>query len=146
MAAHQGSPVPGILQARTLEWVAISFSNAWKWKGSRSVVSDSSRPHELQPTRFLHPWDFPGKNTGVGCHRLLRPGKGTKRRANRVCDFVEYLNLSGLDLISAHNPGPTLDSSPAEHLEPEQCRLGKHTCYEWGQTQCDQITASTRQW
>ena len=36
-----GSPVPGILQARTLEWVAISFSNAWKWKAkwSRSVVS-----------------------------------------------------------------------------------------------------------
>ena len=30
-AAHQ-APVPGILQARTLEWVAISFSNAWKWK------------------------------------------------------------------------------------------------------------------
>ena len=28
----QGSPVPGILQARTLEWVAISFSSAWKWK------------------------------------------------------------------------------------------------------------------
>ena len=27
-----GSPDPGILQARTLEWVAISFSNAWKWK------------------------------------------------------------------------------------------------------------------
>ena len=27
-----GSPVPGILQARTLEWVAIAFSNAWKWK------------------------------------------------------------------------------------------------------------------
>ena len=27
-----GFPVPGILQARTLEWVAISFSNAWKWK------------------------------------------------------------------------------------------------------------------
>jgi len=27
-----GSPVPGILQARTLEWVAISFSNTWKWK------------------------------------------------------------------------------------------------------------------
>ena len=26
------SPIPGILQARTLEWVAISFSNAWKWR------------------------------------------------------------------------------------------------------------------
>ena len=38
-----GSPVPGILQARTLEWVAISFSDAWKekWKWSRSVVSNS---------------------------------------------------------------------------------------------------------
>ena len=37
------SPVPGILQAATLEWVAISFSSAWKekWKWSRSVVSDS---------------------------------------------------------------------------------------------------------
>ena len=37
-----GSPVPGILQARTLEWVAISFSNAWKC--SRSVVSDLTTP------------------------------------------------------------------------------------------------------
>ena len=69
-----GSPFPGILQARTLEWVAISFSNAWKWKWkwSHSVVSDSSRPHGLQPTRLLRPWDFPGKSTGVGCHCLLR--------------------------------------------------------------------------
>ena len=65
-----GSPDPGILQARTLEWVAISFSNAWKW--SRSVVSDSLQHHGLQPTRLLRPWDFPGKSTGVGCHCLLR--------------------------------------------------------------------------
>ena len=36
-----GSPFPGILQAKTLEWVAISFSNAWTWKWSRSAVSDS---------------------------------------------------------------------------------------------------------
>ena len=66
-----GSPIPGILQARTLEWVAISFSNVWKWKWSRSVMSNSSRPRGLQPTRLLRPWDFPGKSTGVGCHRLL---------------------------------------------------------------------------
>ena len=32
-----GSPAPGILQARTLEWVAISFSNAWKWKSESEV-------------------------------------------------------------------------------------------------------------
>ena len=34
-------------------------------------MSDSSRPHGLQPTRLLGPWDFPGKSTGVGCHCLL---------------------------------------------------------------------------
>ena len=42
-----GFPVPGILQARTLEWVAISFSNAWKWKvkvKSLSCVRPSATP------------------------------------------------------------------------------------------------------
>ena len=79
------SPGPGILQARTQEWVAISFSmhESEKWKWSRSVGSDSSRPHGLQPTRLLHPWDFPGKSTGVGCHCLLRqmmlPGCNLRR-------------------------------------------------------------------
>ena len=34
-----GSPVPGIVQARTLEWVAISFSNAWKWKVKVKLLS-----------------------------------------------------------------------------------------------------------
>ena len=37
-----------------------------------SVVSDSVRPHRRQPTRLPRPWDSPGKNTGVGCHCLLR--------------------------------------------------------------------------
>jgi len=36
-----GFPIPGILQARTLEWVAISFSNAWKWKVKKSEVAQS---------------------------------------------------------------------------------------------------------
>ena len=34
-----GSPVPGLLQARTLEWVAISFSNTWKWKVKGKLLS-----------------------------------------------------------------------------------------------------------
>ena len=37
-----------------------------------SVMSDSVRPPRRQPTRLLHPWDSPGKNTGVGCHFLLQ--------------------------------------------------------------------------
>ena len=39
---------------------------------SASVVSDSVQPHRRQPTRLPHPWDSPGKNTGVGCHFLLQ--------------------------------------------------------------------------
>ena len=38
---------------------------------SRSVMPDSLRPHGLQPTRLLCPWDFPGKDARVGCHFLL---------------------------------------------------------------------------
>ena len=43
-----GSPIPGILQARTLEWVAISFSNAWKWKVKVKSLS------QVQP--LATPW------------------------------------------------------------------------------------------
>ena len=69
-----GSSIPGILQARTLEWLPFPspMHESEKWKWSCSVVSDSLRPHGLQPTRLLHPWDFPGKSTGAGCHCLLR--------------------------------------------------------------------------
>ena len=71
-----GSAVLGFLQAKTLEWVAISFSNAWKWKVkvkslSRVRLLDTPWTAGLQPTRLLRPWDFPGKSTGVGCHCLL---------------------------------------------------------------------------
>ena len=44
----------------------------WKWMWSHTVVFNSLRPHGLQPIRLLHPWDFPGKITGVGCHFLLQ--------------------------------------------------------------------------
>ena len=96
-----GFPIPGILQARTLEWVAISFSNAWKWKAKGKSLSHvrlfvtpwiSARQASLSITnswsllKFMsiesvmpsnhlilcHPWDSPGKNTGVGCHVLFQ--------------------------------------------------------------------------
>ena len=96
-----GSSVSGILQARTLEWTAISFPNAGKWKVKVKSLSHAyqapssmgfsrqehwsglpfpSPMHEsekwkwsrsVMPTRLLRPWDFPGKSTGVGCHCLL---------------------------------------------------------------------------
>ena len=78
-----GYSVPGILQARTLEWVAISFSNAWKWKVKVKSLSHARLlAHGLQPTRLLRSWDFPGKSTGVGYHCLLcKLLKNTNARA-----------------------------------------------------------------
>ena len=49
--------------------VSVHFSSV---HFSGSVVSDTLRPHGLQPTRLLHPCDSPGKSTGVGCHCLPR--------------------------------------------------------------------------
>ena len=73
MAAHQAPPSLGFSWQKY--WSGLPFPSpvheSEKWKWIFSVVSDSSRPHGLQPTRLLCPWDFPGKGTGVGCHCLL---------------------------------------------------------------------------
>ena len=63
-----GSPSLGF--SRQEHWSGLPFPSPMheseKWKWSHSVVSDSSRPHGLQPIRLLRPWNFPGKSTGVG--------------------------------------------------------------------------------
>ena len=72
-AAHQAPPSLGF--SRQEHWSGLPFPSPMhergKWKWGCSVVSDSSRPHGLQPTRLLRQWDFPGKSTGVCCHLLL---------------------------------------------------------------------------
>ena len=72
-AAHQAPLSLGF--SRQEYWSGFPFPSPMhegeKWKWSRSVLSNSERPHGLQPTRLLCPWDFPGKSTGVGCHCLL---------------------------------------------------------------------------
>ena len=67
-----GSPIPGILQARTLEWVSISFSKNAHMRAKLLQLCPTLRPHGQQSTRLLCPWDSPGKNTGVGCHFRLQ--------------------------------------------------------------------------
>ena len=68
-----GSPVLGIPQARILEWVAISFSNAWKWKVKVKSLSHVRLCETPLTAAYQAPlsMDFPGKSTGVGCHCLL---------------------------------------------------------------------------
>ena len=69
-----GSAIPGILQARILEWVAISFSNAWKRKVKVKTFSRVRLLATPWTAAYQAPlsMDFPGKSTGVGCHCLLR--------------------------------------------------------------------------
>ena len=74
-----GSPVPGILQARTLEWVAISFSKAWKWKvkvKSLSCVRPSVTPwtaaHQASPSMWFSRQEY-WSGVPLPSPRLLSP-------------------------------------------------------------------------
>ena len=74
-----GSPIPGILQARTLEWFAISSSNAWKWKVKGKSLSRVlllaipwTAAYQAPPSM-----EFSRQSTGVGCHCLLHVPMGT---------------------------------------------------------------------
>ena len=81
MAAHKALPFLGFSGQEY--WSGFPFPSPMheneKWKWSSSVVSYSQRPHGLQATRLLRPWNFPDKSTGVGCHCLLwnSPGQNT---------------------------------------------------------------------
>ena len=73
-STHQAPPSLGF--SRQEYWSGLPLPSPMreseKWKWSHSVMSDSSGPQGLEPTRLLHPWDFPGKSTGVDCHCLLQ--------------------------------------------------------------------------
>ena len=68
-----GFPVPGILQARTLEWVAISFSNAWKWKVKVKSLSRVRLLATPWTTAYQAPpsMGFSRQEYWSGCHCLL---------------------------------------------------------------------------
>ena len=88
-----GCPVPGILQSRTLEWVAISFSNAWKWKVKVKSLS--------RARLFATPWTaayqaplpmgFSRQEYWSGCHCLLR--KIVLRSSKKECSVPFTLCL-----------------------------------------------------
>ena len=66
-------------------------------------MSDSVRPHRQQPTRLPRPWDSPGKNTGVGCHFLLRCMKvKSKSEVNQSCPTPSNPMDCSLPVSSIH--------------------------------------------
>ena len=68
-----------------------------------SVISDSLGPHELQPTRLLWPWNFPSKNTGVGCHFLLQ-GIVSIQGLNLCLLHLLHFQAGSLSLIHLGSP------------------------------------------
>ena len=117
MAAHQALPSRGF--SRQEHWSVLPCPSpgreSEKWKGSRSVVSDPQRSHGLQTSRLLHPWDFPGKITGVGCHCLLRMSylKPSKTHPKISVNVIPFIGLAAAKSVQAC---PTLcnpiDGSP----------------------------------
>ena len=93
-----GSPSLGF--SRQELWSGLPFPSPMheseKWKWSRSVVSHSSQPHGLQPTRLLNQWNFPGKNTRVGCHCLLHHLTLTLFKTNLLKTVINTCCLSFL--------------------------------------------------
>ena len=93
MAAHQAPPSLGF--SRQEYWSGLPFPSPMheseKSKWSRSIMSDSSQPHGLQPTRLLWAWDFPGKSTGVGfhCFPVYLPWTDGTR-----CHDLSFLNIA----------------------------------------------------
>ena len=66
---------------------------------SCSVMADSLRPHELQASGFCYPWNFPGKNTGSGCHFLLQgtfPIQGLNCLLHWQADSLPLSNMGSL--------------------------------------------------
>ena len=55
-------------------------------------MSNSVRPHRRQPTRLPHPWDSPGKNTGVGCYFLLQCMKVKVKNESEVTQSCPTLS------------------------------------------------------
>ena len=111
-----GSPVPGILQARTLEWVAISFFNAWKWK-----VKSESEVAQLGPTSSK-PMDCsrPGSSVhGIFQARILEWGAIAFSRSQlRPAKPTSQSTTSHMNEVTQDQPSsPKL---PADHFSPEQ--------------------------
>ena len=87
-------------------------------------MSESLRPHGLKPTRLLCPWDFPGKNTGVGCHFFLQgifPTQGLKLgllHCRQILYCLSYQGSPRIGLVLLYSFDFYLRNSFSLHTQP----------------------------
>ena len=80
----QGSETP------LRDTIVVDACHYLLWLFGCSVVSDSLWPSRLQPTRLLCPWNFPGRNTGVGCYFLLQESVSTHGPNPRLLRLLHW--------------------------------------------------------
>ena len=123
MAAHQAPRSLGF--SRQEHWSALPFPSPMheseKWKWSRSIVSDSVRPHRRQPNRLPQPWDSPGKNTGVGCHFLLQCVK-----VKSGSEVAQSCRTRATSWTAAHQAPPSMGFSRQENWSGVPLPFPKH--------------------
>ena len=103
-----GSPVPGILKARTLEWVAISFSNAWEWKVKvkllsrvRLLATPWTVAHQAPPSMGFSRQEY---WSGVPLHvTLILPNYGVTKSRTRVTDWTELNPIMSAGIFQCLN-------------------------------------------
>ena len=95
-------------------------------------MSDSVQPHRQQPTRLPHPWDSPGKNTGVGCHFLLQCMKGKSES-----EVAQSCPTLATPWTAAHQAPPSMGFSRQEYWSgvpspsPDTRVWGRPLLQEW---------------
>ena len=106
-----GSAIPGILQARTLEWVAISFSNAWKWKVKvkslsrvRLLAIPWTAAHQAPPSMGFSRQEYWGG--------FLLPSPGHSFSSVQLLSCVQ---LSAIPWTAAHQAPPSMGFSRQEY-------------------------------
>ena len=113
LVAHLSSRVPDLSQGLSVNFTKPEYMNSPNTVRAcyvTSVVSDSLQPCGLQPTR-LHPWGFPGKNTGASCHALLQGIFQTQGSNLHLLHLLHWQagSLPLYDFCNLGSPNPNVD-------------------------------------
>ena len=100
------------------------------------VMSASLQPHGVQPARLLCPWNFPGKNTGVGCHFLLQGVFPTQGSSPHLLSLLHWWE----DFLPLHHLGnlnPNWPKNKTKHTDPHNRNnyKGKNG-FKYGKIRC----------
>ena len=103
-----GSPVPGILQPRTLEWVAISFSNAWKWKVKvkslsrvRLLATPGTAAYQAPPSRWPQNWEHYILTDSLNQTRELLSKLPARKTLTLWTEYLIVVSVNNLVLAEA---------------------------------------------